>query len=74
MYMGPITAARPPSGRIARRVVGGPVLLLAIVVAIPWIAAAMLVAGLVVGVRAATGLPRLLASAVDYAGEIAIGR
>lgn len=74
MYMGPITAARPPSGRIARRIVGVPVLLAAGIVMIPWLAGNGLVAALAIAGRAAVRLPRLVTSAVDYAGEVAIGR
>lgn len=74
MYMGPITAARAPSGLIARRCVGVPVLMLAGAVMIPWLAGSALVAGVALAGRAATGLPRFLVSAIDYAGEIAIGR
>ena len=74
MYMGPITAARPPSGRIARRIVGVPVLLAAGIVMIPWLAGNGLVAALAIAGRAAVRRPRLVTSAVDYAGEVAIGR
>lgn len=74
MYMGPITAARPPSGRIARRIVGVPVLLAAGIVMIPWLAGNGLVAALAIAGRAAVRLPRLVTSAVDYAGEVGIGR
>ena len=74
MYMGPITAARPPSGRILRRVVGVPVLLVAGVVMIPCLLGSGLFAAVAIGGRATIRLPRLIASGVDYAGEIAIGR
>ena len=74
MYMGPITAARPPSGRITRCIVGVPVLLVAGIVMIPWLAGNGLVAAFAIAGRVTVRLPRLLVSAVDYAGEVAIGR
>jgi len=74
MYMGPITAARPPSGRTTRCIVGVPVLLFAGIVMIPWLAGNGLVAAFAIAGRATVRLPRLLVSAVDYAGEVAIGR
>jgi len=74
MYMGPITAARPPSGRTMRRIVGVPVLLVAGIVMIPWLAGNGLVAAFAIAGRATVRLPQLLVSAVDYAGEVAIGR
>jgi hypothetical protein len=72
MYMAPVTATlaatgREPSHPVLRRVVGVPVLALAGVVALPWLAAQTLVAGLVLAGRATL-------QAVDYAGTVALGR
>lgn len=74
MYMGVITAARPSSGRVARVAIGVPVLLVAGVAMIPWLAGNGLIAGAVLAGRTVTRLPRLMAQAIDYTGEIAIGR
>ena len=41
---------------------------------IPWLAGNGLVAAFAIAGRATVRLPRLLVSAVDYAGEVAIGR
>lgn len=68
MYMAPITrteiAASPP---VLRRAVGLPVLVLAAVVTVPWLAVNALVAGVVLAGR--FGM-----QAVDYAGQVALGR
>ena len=68
MYMAPITRTElAPSRPLVRRVVGVPVLALAAVVTLPWLAVNALVAGVVL-----TG--KFGMQAVDYAGQIALGR
>lgn len=72
MYMAPITRARtdgrPASASLAlRRALGVPVLAVAAVVALPWIAVQSLVAGAVLAGRG-------VMQAVDYAGIVALGR
>ncbi len=68
MYMAPITPTRPaPSRPALRRAVGVPVLALAGVVTLPW----LLVHGLIAGVVLAG---RFGIQAVDYAGQVALGR
>ena len=68
MYMAPIVKATPaPAHPALRRAVGVPVLALAAVVALPWMAAQALVGVAVLAVKAGV-------QAVDYAGSIALGR
>ena len=70
MYMAPIvkaTAVVTPAHPLLRRAVGLPVLALAAVVALPWMAAQALVAAGAMTIRAGV-------QAVDYAGTIALGR
>lgn len=68
MYMAPIVKAAPvPSHPALRRAVGVPVLAVAAVVALPWMAVQALVAVCGLAVRAGV-------QAVDYAGQIALGR
>lgn len=70
MYMAPIvkaTVAPPPVHPVVRRLVGLPVLALAALVAVPWMAAQALVGLAALTVRAGV-------EAVDYAGSIALGR
>ncbi len=66
--------ARPPSGTLGRFVTGVPVLALATVVMVPWLAGHALLAGVAIGARALPGAPRALMAAIDYAGSIALGR
>ena len=68
MYMAPINRTDiAPSRPLVRRAVGVPVLALAAVVTVPWLAVNALVAGVVL-----TG--RFGMQAVDYAGQVALGR
>ena len=68
MYMAPITRAAPVAARPAlRRAVGLPVLLLAALVGLPWLL-------LNIATAAAMLLVRFLVQAVDYAGQVALGR
>lgn len=68
MYMAPINRTDiAPSRLLVRRAVGVPVLALAAVVTVPWLAVNALVAGVVL-----TG--RFGMQAVDYAGQVALGR
>lgn len=68
MYMAPIIKATvAPAPSALRRIVGVPVLALAALVALPWMAVQAVIAGVVLGARAGV-------QAVDYAGTIALGR
>ena len=71
MYMAPIVKApheiAPPASPALRRAVGLPVLVIAAVVALPWMAVQGLVAGVVLGGRG-------IVQAIDYAGAVALGR
>lgn len=68
MYMAPINRIDiAPSRPLVRRAVGVPVLALAAIVTVPWLAVNALVAGVVL-----TG--RFGMQAVDYAGQVALGR
>lgn len=68
MYMASITKATPPRSHPAlRRAVGVPVLALAGIVALPWMAVQALLAGVVLVGRAGV-------EAIDYAGTVALGR
>lgn len=68
MYMAPITRAKaPPAPPALRRAAGVPVLLLAVLVGVPWLLANLLLAGALLGGRFAS-------EAVDYAGQVALGR
>lgn len=68
MYMAPITrAGTAPSRPALRRAVGVPVLAAAAVVTLPWLIGNALVAGAVLAGRFA-------GQAVDYAGQVALGR
>lgn len=78
MYMGPIVAARAParpaSGPALRAVIGLPVLLLAMLVMLPWLALQAAFTGVLFAIGALTALPRTLRQAIDYAGRVALGR
>lgn len=74
MYMAPVTRARPASSPVARRLVGAPVLLLSVAVMAPWLAVNALISGVVIGGLALGRGPRALLQAIDYAGEVALGR
>lgn len=74
MYMGPVIAARAPAATPLRRAVGVPVLLLAAIVMLPWLAVNALVAGVALGWRGARRLPAVLLAMIDYAGTVALGR
>ena len=74
MYMAPITRARPASSLTARRLVGAPVLLLSVAVMAPWLAVNALISAAVIGGLAIGRGPRALLQAIDYAGEVALGR
>ena len=64
MYMAPVTrAARSPARPGLRRVVGVPVLLLAALVMVPWLLVNVLMLSARFGMQA-----------VDYAGQVALGR
>ena len=69
MYMAPITIAEqaPPAAPALRRAVGVPVLALAVLAMLPWLLLNALLAGVVLTTRFAT-------QAVDYAGQVALGR
>lgn len=68
MYMAPITRTPlAPSRPLLRRAVGLPVLVLAGLVTVPWLAGNALVAGVVL-------MGRFGVQAVDYAGQVALGR
>ena len=68
MYMAPITRAKvAPAPPALRRIVGVPVLALTALVALPWILINLLLAGLLLGGRFAV-------EAMDYAGQVALGR
>lgn len=67
MYMAPITRAKAASRPALRRAVGVPVLALAAVVTMPWLALHALYAGAVLG-------GRFVVEAADYAGQVALGR
>ncbi len=68
MYMAPITRAKPaPVAPALRRAVGLPVLLLAMAVALPWLLLNALFG-------AAALVIRFAVQAVDYAGQVALGR
>ena len=68
MYMAPITRTEiAPSRPLVRRIVGVPVLALAAVVTVPWLAVNALVAGVVLTAKFGV-------QAIDYAGQIALGR
>lgn len=74
MYMAPIVRARPAVSPLKRRLVGAPVLLLSVAVMVPWLAVNAAVSGVVVGALALGRGPRALLQAIDYAGEVALGR
>lgn len=74
MYMAPIVQARPAVSPLKRRLVGAPVLLLSVAVMVPWLAVNAAVSGVVVGALALGRGPRALLQAIDYAGEVALGR
>lgn len=74
MYMAPIVRTRPPVSPLKRRLVGAPVLLLSVAVMVPWLAVNAAVSGAVVGALALGRGPRALLGAIDYAGEVALGR
>lgn len=74
MYMGPIAAAKAPASPLLRRATGVPVLLIAVLMMLPWLAGNALVAGIVLGARGIVAAPRALVSAIDYAGAVALGR
>lgn len=74
MFMAPIVRARPASSPLARRLVGAPVLLVSVAVMLPWLAVNVVVSAAVVGGLALGRGPRALLQAIDYAGEVAIGR
>ena len=74
MYMAPIVRARPASSPLARRLVGAPVLLLSVAVMAPWLAVNAAVSAVVLGGLAIGRGPRALLQAIDYAGEVALGR
>lgn len=68
MFMAPISRTDTvPSRPALRRAVGVPVLALAAVVTLPWLAINALVTGVVLAGR--FGM-----QAVDYAGQVALGR
>lgn len=68
MYMAPITRAPVAASRPAlRRAIGVPVLLLAALVALPWLLLTLLFAGLLLA-------GKFLVEATDYAGQVALGR
>ena len=68
MYMAPIARADAPASHPAlRRAVGVPVLVLAAVITLPWLAANALVAGVAIAIGFG-------GQAADYAGKIALGR
>ena len=69
MYMAPITRAEqaPPASPALRHIVGLPVLALAVLAMLPWLLLHALFAGVVLTTRFAT-------QAVDYAGQVALGR
>ena len=74
MYMAPIVAARPASSPLARRLVGAPVLLVSVAVMAPWLAVNAIVSAAVLGGGAIGRAPRAVLQAIDYAGEVALGR
>ena len=74
MYMAPIVQVRPAVSPLKRRLVGAPVLLLSVAVMVPWLAVNAAVSGVVVGALALGRGPRALLQAIDYAGEVALGR
>ena len=75
MYMAPIVRARrAPSSPLARRLIGAPVLLVSVAAMLPWLAVNAVVSGAVVGALALARGPRALVQAIDYAGEVALGR
>lgn len=68
MYMAPIQrTAPPPSSPLFRRTIGVPVLALAALVGLPWLALHLAAAAVLL-------LARFLAEALDYAGQVALGR
>ena len=74
MYMAPIVRAHAPVSPLKRRLVGAPVLLVSVAVMLPWLAVNAAVSGVVVGALALGRGPRVLLQAIDYAGEVALGR
>lgn len=75
MYMEPIVRAKAaPASPALRFAVGLPVLLLSVIVMLPWLAANMLVSGIVLGVLALARGPRAMMQGIDYAGRVALGR
>ena len=74
MYMAPVVRARPASSPLARRLVGAPVLMLSVAVMVPWLAVNAAVSAVVLGGLALGRGPKALVEAIDYAGEVALGR
>ena len=74
MYMAPIVRARPASSPLARRLVGAPVLIVSVAVMAPWLAVNALVSAVMLGGGTVARAPRVVLQAIDYAGEVALGR
>ena len=74
MYLAPIVRARPASPALLRAVVGAPLLLLTALVMLAWLTAIAAGTALVLGSKALLAAPHALAQAVNYAGQVALGR
>lgn len=74
MYMAPIARTRPAAPFGVRSIAGTATLVLATLVMVPWLALIACGTALVLGVKLLAALPRAARAAIDYAGEIALGR